>query len=133
MSHGDILDELPDVLGNIMGVTRLGQVNFLLFDGAHQSLGIAMLIWALSSSLVNVVKSGILDALVGGTCLEGTGRPRRSGTYVTCSGRAWPFRTAGGRWAGRPGSLPPAGWTAIPPGRALRPGRWRGTAACPGR
>ncbi len=30
MSHGDILDELPDVLGDIMGVTILGQVNFLL-------------------------------------------------------------------------------------------------------
>ena len=41
--HVDILDELPDVLVDIMGVTILGQVNFLLFDGAHQSLGIAIL------------------------------------------------------------------------------------------
>jgi len=43
MSHVDILDELPDVLVDIMVVTILGQVNFLLFDGAHQSLGIAIL------------------------------------------------------------------------------------------
>src|SRR5436309_13960981 len=43
MSHGDILDELPDVLVDIMVVTILRQVNFLLFDGAHQSLGIAIL------------------------------------------------------------------------------------------
>ena len=104
--HVDILDELPDVLVDIMVVTILGQVNFLLFDGAHQSLGIAILgrLADLSHAdlgfvleQVNVVKSGILDALVGGTCLEGTGRPRRSGTYVTCSGRAWPFRPADGR------------------------------------
>src|SRR6266581_7195189 len=54
-------------------------------------------------------------------------------TYVSCSGRAWPFRTAGGRWAGRPGSSTPSGWFASRPGRALCPGRCRGTAACPGR
>ena len=84
--HVDILDELPDVLVDIMVVTILGQVNFLLFDGAHQSLGIAILgrladlshaDLGLVLEQVNVVKSGILDALVGGTCLEGTGRPAR--------------------------------------------------------
>src|SRR5258708_24564322 len=69
-------------------------------DGAHQSLGIAMLIWALSSSPVNVVKSGRLDAPTRRN-LPGRNRSAVScGTYVTCSGRAWPFRTAGGRWAG---------------------------------
>jgi hypothetical protein len=71
---------------------------------------------------------------VGGSWPYGWNRSAVScGTHVTCSGRAWPLRTAGGRWAGRPGSLPPSGWTAIPPGRALCPGRCRGTAACPGR
>jgi hypothetical protein len=63
--------------------------------------------------------------------LEPVGRLVRHPRHVFS--RAWPFRTAGGRWAGRPGSLPPSGWTAIPPGRALCPGRCRGTAACPGR
>jgi DNA-binding CsgD family transcriptional regulator len=57
----------------------------------------------------------------------------RSGAYVTCSRREWPFRTAGGRRAGRPGSSPPLGWLASRPGRALCPCRCRGTAACPGR
>jgi hypothetical protein len=42
-----------------------------------------------------------------------------------------PLRTAGGRWAGRPGSLPPSGWTAIPPGRAPHPGRRRGNSRVP--
>jgi hypothetical protein len=71
---------------------------------------------------------------VGGSWPYGWNRSAVScGTYVTCSGRAWPFRTAGGRWAGRPGSLPPSGWTAIPPLRALCPGRCQGTVACPGR
>src|SRR5260370_28814668 len=67
-----------------MVVTILGQVNFLLFDGAHQSLGIAILgrLADLSHAnlgfgleQVNVVKSGILDSLVGGTCRAGTRRP----------------------------------------------------------
>jgi Glyoxalase/Bleomycin resistance protein/Dioxygenase superfamily len=44
-----------------------------------------------------------------------------------------PLRTAGARWAGRPGSSPRWGWPAIRPVRALCPGRCRGTAACPGR
>ena len=57
----------------------------------------------------------------------------RSGAYVTCSCREWPFRIAGARPAGRPGWLPPPGWTAIPPVRVQRPGRCPGTAACPGR
>jgi hypothetical protein len=61
------------------------------------------------------------------------GRPApRWGIYVTCF-RSRPFRTAGGRWAGRPGSLPPSGWTASRPVRARCPGRCRGTAAFPGR
>ena len=52
---------------------------------------------------------------------------------VTCFSRPWPLRTAGARWAGRPGSLPPSGWTASRPVRARCPGRCRGTAVCPGR
>ena len=47
--------------------------------------------------------------------------------------RQWPFRTAGARWAGRPGSSPRWGWPAIRPGQAPCPGRCRGIAACPGR
>ncbi|MCW2651420.1 MAG: hypothetical protein JWR32_2396 [Mycobacterium sp.] len=49
------------------------------------------------------------------------------------SGRRWRLHTAGARWAGRPGSLRPSGWLASRPGQALRPGRCRGIAACPGR
>src|SRR5260370_8648247 len=87
MSHVDILDELPDVLVDIMVVTILGQVNFLLFDGAHQSLGIAILgrLADLSHADLGFVleqangdKSGIPDALVGGTCLDETGPPSRA-------------------------------------------------------
>src|SRR5512133_541752 len=63
--------------------------------------------------------------------LEPVGRLVRHLRHVFS--RSWPLRTAGGRWAGRPGSLPPSGWTAMPPGRALCPGRCRGTAASPGR
>ncbi len=60
----------------------------------------------------------------------GTSRSPSASTYVS---RAWPSRTAAGRRAGRPGSLCPSGRLAIRPGQALCPGRWRGTAACPGR
>ena len=55
---------------------------------------------------------------------------RQASFYLTCFRRR-PLRTAGGRWAGRPGSLPPSGWTASRPGRARCPGRHRGTAAFP--
>ena len=41
--HVDILDELPDVLVDIMVVTILGQVNFLLFEEAPEPLRIAIL------------------------------------------------------------------------------------------
>ena len=51
------------------------------------------------------------------------------GTYATCFTR----RTAGARWAGRPGSLRPSSRLASQPGQAQCPGRRRGTAACPGR
>src|SRR5947208_12342099 len=57
-----------------------------------------MLIWALSSSPVNGVKSGRLDALVGGTCLEGTGRPSRAvpTSRVQVGRGRFVLRTAGG-------------------------------------
>src|SRR5919107_85773 len=42
-------------------------------------------------------------------------------------------RTAGARRAGKPGSLRRSWWLGSRPGRALCPGRCRGTAACPGR
>src|SRR5260370_87221 len=57
----------------------------------------------------------------------------RLGFYVRCFRPRWRLHTAGARWADRPGSLPPSGWVASRPGRALRPGRCRGTAASPGR
>src|SRR5918995_6088724 len=41
-------------------------------------------------------------------------------------------RTAGDPWCGRSGSLAPSGWTASRPAPVLCPGRWRGTAGCPG-
>jgi hypothetical protein len=42
------------------------------------------------------------------------------------TGRPWPLRTAGARWAGRPGSSPRWGWPASRPVQVLCPGRWRG-------
>ena len=54
-------------------------------------------------------------------------------TYVTCFSRRWRLRTAGARWAGRPGSSPRWGWPASRPVQVLCPGRCRGIAACPGR
>jgi hypothetical protein len=59
---------------------------------------------------------------------------RRDATPMSrASCGSWPFRTAGARRAGRPGSSPRWGWPAIRPVRALCPGRCRGTAAYPGR
>jgi hypothetical protein len=60
-------------------------------------------------------------------------RPLDEVSMSRASGRPWPFRTAGARWAGRLGSSPRWEWPAIRPVRALCPGRCRGTAACPGR
>jgi hypothetical protein len=60
-------------------------------------------------------------------------RPLDEASMSRASCRPWPFRTAGARWAVRPGSSPRWGWPAIRPVRALCPGRCRGTAACPGR
>src|SRR5712692_4882266 len=72
---------------------------------------------------------------VGGRCARTHPRSTFSdcGTYFKCFRSRWRLHTAGARWAGRPGSLPPSGWTASRPGRALRPGQCRGRAACPGR
>ena len=61
------------------------------------------------------------------------GHSDRTAKAISDKVTAAPDLIAGGRRAGRPGSTPHPEWTAIPPDRALRPGRYRGTAASPGR
>jgi hypothetical protein len=64
---------------------------------------------------------------------RGLSQPSGASRWLELLSRPWPLRSAGGRWAGRPGSLRPSGWLASRPGQALCPGRCRGIAACPGR